>query len=56
MGKIKYLSAFEQAMVVGARHTGLCQELTNLIKYYLSHAPNTTVVELTVKCLLDHKE
>jgi hypothetical protein len=27
MGKTKYLSAFEQGMVVGARRTGLCQEL-----------------------------
>jgi hypothetical protein len=27
MGKTKDLSAFEQDMVVGARHTGLCQEL-----------------------------
>ena len=27
MGKTKYLSAFEWGMVVGARHTGLCQEL-----------------------------
>ena len=27
MGKSKYLSAFEQGMVVGARRTGLCQEL-----------------------------
>ena len=27
MGKTKDLSAFERGMVVGARHTGLCQEL-----------------------------
>ena len=27
MGKTKYLSAFEGGMVVGARRTGLCQEL-----------------------------
>ena len=27
MGKTKDLSAFEQGMVVDARHTGLCQEL-----------------------------
>ena len=27
MGKTKYLSAFEQGTVVGAGHTGLCQEL-----------------------------
>jgi hypothetical protein len=27
MGKIKYLSAFERGMVVGARRTGLYQEL-----------------------------
>ena len=27
MVKTKYLSAFERGMVVGARHTGLCQEL-----------------------------
>ena len=27
MGKTKYLSAFEWGMVVGARCTGLCQEL-----------------------------
>ena len=27
MGKTKYLRAFEQGMVVGARHTGLCQQL-----------------------------
>jgi hypothetical protein len=27
MAKTKYLSAFEWAIVVGARHTSLCQEL-----------------------------
>ena len=27
MDKTKYLSAFEQRMVVGAMHTDLCQEL-----------------------------
>jgi hypothetical protein len=27
MGKTKYLIAFEQGMVVGARRTSLCQEL-----------------------------
>ena len=27
MGNTKYLSAFEQGMVVGARRTGFCQEL-----------------------------
>jgi hypothetical protein len=26
MGKTKYLSPFEQGMVVGAKHIGLCQE------------------------------
>ena len=27
MGKTKYLSVFERGMVVGARRTGLCQDL-----------------------------
>jgi hypothetical protein len=27
MGKTKNVSAFEQGMLVGARHTSLCQEL-----------------------------
>jgi hypothetical protein len=27
MGKTKHVNAFERGRIVGARHTGLCQEL-----------------------------
>jgi hypothetical protein len=34
MGKIKYLRAFKWGMVVGARRTGLCQELQHCWVFY----------------------
>jgi hypothetical protein len=39
MGKTKYQSAFEQGMVVGARRTGLCQELQRCWVFHTQQFP-----------------
>ena len=39
MGKKKYLSAFEQGMVVGARRNGLCQELQRCWVFHAQQFP-----------------
>jgi hypothetical protein len=39
MGKTKYLSAFERGMVVGARRTGLCQELQRCWVFHSQQFP-----------------
>ena len=39
MGKTKYLSAFERGMVVGARRTGLCQELQRCWVFHTQQFP-----------------
>jgi hypothetical protein len=39
MGKRKYWSAFERGMVVGARHTGLCQELQHCWVFHNQQFP-----------------
>ena len=39
MGKSKYLSAFERGMVVGARRTGLCQELYRCWDFHSQQFP-----------------
>ena len=39
MGKTKYLSAFERGLVVGARHTGLCQKLQRCWVFYAQQFP-----------------
>ena len=39
MGKTKYLSAFERGMVVGARRTGLCQELHRWLVFHTQQFP-----------------
>jgi hypothetical protein len=39
MGKTKYLSAFEQGMVVGARGTSLGQELQRRLVFHAQQFP-----------------
>lgn len=39
MGKTKYLSAFKRGMVVGARHTGSCQELQHCWVFHAQQFP-----------------
>ena len=39
MGKTKHLSAFEWGMEVGARHTGLCQELQICLVFHTQPFP-----------------
>ena len=39
MGKTKYLSAFECGMIVGARRTGLCQELQRCWVFHIQRFP-----------------
>ena len=39
MGKTKYLSVFERGMVVGARRTGLCQELQRCWVFHAQQFP-----------------
>ena len=39
MGKKKYLIAFERGMVVGARRTGLCQELQHCWVFHAQQFP-----------------
>jgi hypothetical protein len=39
MGKTKDLGAFKRDMVVGARHTGLCQELQHCWVFHAQHFP-----------------
>ena len=39
MGKLKYLNAFEQGMVVGARRTGLCEELQRCWVFHAQQFP-----------------
>ena len=39
MGKTNYLSAFARGMVVGARRTGLCQELQCGLVFHAQQFP-----------------
>ena len=39
MGKTKHWSAFEQGLVVGTKHTGLCQELQRCWVFHFQQFP-----------------
>ena len=51
MDKTKDLSAVERGMVVGARHTGLCQELQRCWVFYTEQFPVRVQVSI-MKVLL----
>ena len=51
MGKTKYLSAFELDMVVGAKRTGLCQELQRCWVFTHEAYPRSIVTHRAIKAM-----